>query len=77
MDRPTLPYGGGGEDSIQAYRTAGFISGNPGITATLYNVGNSSKARSASAENDRLRVAGRPAKLLEELRWLVNDKAGH
>ncbi|MHA6641454.1 DUF1402 family protein [Mesorhizobium sp. A623] len=65
--------------SIDAYRNiAGFdISGNPGITATLYNVGNpEQRAYALKAENDRRRAAGEPEKLPEEnyYGWLVNDK---
>jgi hypothetical protein len=57
-------------DSIDAYKEQGFdISGNPGITATLYNVG-----------QPRLRAAalagGKGHKLPVEnyYGWLVNDK---
>ena len=65
--------------SIDAYRTiAGFdISQNPGITATLYNVGNpDQRAYALKAENDKRRAAGEPEKLPEEnyYGWLVNDK---
>jgi len=65
--------------SIDAYRTiAGFdISQNPGITATLYNVGNpEERAYALKAENERRRAAGEPEKLPEEnyYGWLVNDK---
>ncbi len=65
--------------SIDAYRTiAGFdISQNPGITATLYNVGNpDQRAYALKAENERRRAAGEPEKLPEEnyYGWLVNDK---
>lgn len=65
--------------SIDAYRTvAGFdISHNPGITATLYNVGNpEQRAYALKAENERRRAAGEPEKLPEEnyYGWLVNDK---
>ncbi|GLS36793.1 hypothetical protein GCM10010869_23840 [Mesorhizobium tianshanense] len=65
--------------SIDAYRDiAGFdISGNPGITSTLYNVGNpEQRAHALKAENDRRRAAGEPEKLPEEnyYGWLVNDK---
>ncbi len=65
--------------SIDAYRNiAGFdISQNPGITATLYNVGNpEQRARSLKAENDKRRQAGQKPRLPEEnyYGWLVNDR---
>ncbi len=65
--------------SIDAYRRiAGFdISGNPGVTATLYNVGNpEQRAHALKAENERRKAAGQPPKLPEEnyYGWLVNDK---
>lgn len=64
--------------SIEAYRQVGFdISKNPGITATLYNVGNpEQRAYTLKAENDRRRTAGEPPKMPEEnyYGWLVNDK---
>jgi hypothetical protein len=65
--------------SIEAYRNiAGFdISGNPGITATLYNIGNpEQRAFALKAENERRRAAGEAEKLPEEnyYGWLVNDK---
>lgn len=65
--------------SIEAYRDiAGFdISKNPGITATLYNLGNpEARAHSLAAENRRRRKQGRAAKLPEEnyYGWLVNEK---
>ncbi|CAN7228465.1 DUF1402 family protein [Mesorhizobium amorphae] len=65
--------------SIDAYKSiAGFdISGNPGLTATLYNVGNpEQRAEALKAENDKRRAAGEPEKLPEEnyYGWLVNDK---
>ena len=49
----------------------------PGITATLYNVGNpEQRAYALKAENDKRRAAARPEKLPEEnyYGWLVNDK---
>ncbi len=76
----TLPYVAAiVKTSIQAYRNiAGFdISQNPGLTATLYNVGNpEARASQLKAENDRRRAAGEPEKLPEEnyYGWLVNDK---
>jgi hypothetical protein len=65
--------------SIDAYKSiAGFdISQNPGITATLYNVGNpEARAYALKAENDRRRAAGEPERFPEEnyYGWLVNDK---
>jgi hypothetical protein len=65
--------------SIEAYRDiAGFdISRNPGVTATLYNLGNpEARARSLKAENQRLRASGQPERLPQEnyYGWLVNDK---
>ena len=76
----TLPYVAATiRRSIDAYRDiAGFdISGNPGITATLYNVGNpEQRARALKRENDRRHTAGEPEKLPQEnyYGWLVNDK---
>jgi hypothetical protein len=65
--------------SIDAYEDiAGFdISGNPGITSTLYNIGNpEERAHALKAENDKRRAAGEPEKLPQEnyYGWLVNDK---
>ena len=65
--------------SIDAYQTiAGFdISQNPGITATLYNVGNpEARAHALKAENDSAPAAARRRKLPEEnyYGWLVNEK---
>lgn len=67
--------------SIETYdEIAGFdISGNPGITATLYNVGNPrARAASLAAENKARAKAGKPPRLPEEnyYGWLVNDKLG-
>lgn len=64
---------------IDDYREiAGFdISGNPGITATLYNVGDGTRrARELAAENKRRAESGEPRKLPEEnyYGWLVNAK---
>ncbi|TIT21284.1 MAG: DUF1402 family protein [Mesorhizobium sp.] len=76
----TLPYVAATiRKSIDAYKNiAGFdISGNPGITSTLYNVGNpEQRAYALKAENDKRRAAGEPEKLPEEnyYGWLVNDK---
>ena len=65
--------------SIDAYRTiAGFdISGNPGITATLYNLGNpEERAAALRAENKKRKSQGLDARMPEEnyYGWLVNDK---
>ncbi len=65
--------------SIDSYREiAGFdISNNPGITATLYNVGNpEQRAHALKAENEKRRQAGRQPRLPEEnyYGWLVNDR---
>ncbi|WP_062209211.1 DUF1402 family protein [Aureimonas sp. AU12] len=65
--------------SIEAYRDiAGFdISGNPGLVATLYNVGDPvGRARALKADNERNRAAGRAPRLPEEnyYGWLVNDR---
>ncbi|MBZ9676684.1 DUF1402 family protein [Mesorhizobium sp. ES1-1] len=76
----TLPYVAATiRTSIDAYKSiAGFdISSNPGLTATLYNVGNpEQRAYALKAENDKRRAAGQPEKLPEEnyYGWLVNDK---
>ena len=76
----TLPYVAATiRGSIDAYRDiAGFdISGNPGLTATLYNVGDpESRAWALKRENERRRAAGEPEKLPEEnyYGWLVNDR---
>jgi uncharacterized protein DUF1402 len=76
----TLPYVAATiRKSIDAYKSiAGFdISGNPGVTSTLYNVGNpEQRAYALKAENDKRRAAGEPEKLPEEnyYGWLVNDK---
>lgn len=76
----TLPYVAATiKKSIDAYKgIAGFdISGNPGVTSTLYNIGNPEQhAYELKLENDRRRAAGEPVKLPEEnyYGWLVNDK---
>ncbi|MBB3608111.1 DUF1402 family protein [Rhizobium sp. BK602] len=62
------------KDAIDAYRDQGFdISGNPGLTATLYNVGQP-RRRALALRQDADRPGGR--KLPEEnyYGWLVNDK---
>lgn len=65
--------------SIDLYRQiAGFdISQNPGITATLYNLGNAAtRARILRAENQKRAQAGKPPLYPQEnfYGWLVNDK---
>jgi Protein of unknown function (DUF1402) len=65
--------------SIDLYRNiAGFdISGNPGLTATLYNLGDvATRARQLKAENDRRKQRGQPIVYPEEnfYGWLVNDR---
>lgn len=65
--------------SIDAYRQiAGFdISGNPGITSTLYNLGNpEARAASLRAENAKRKAAGQEPRFPEEnyYGWLVNEK---
>lgn len=65
--------------SIDAYRSiAGFdISQNPGITATLYNVGNpEARAYTLKQENETRRAEGREPRFPEEnyYGWLVNEK---
>ena len=77
----TLPYVAATlKTSIDAYRDiAGFdISQNPGITATLYNVGNpgSARLRAEGAKTQSAQPQGEAPKLPEEnyYGWLVNDK---
>lgn len=76
----TLPYVAATlRKAIDAYRTiAGFdISQNPGLTATLYNVGGpEARAYALKAENQRRVAAGQELKLPEEnyYGWLVNDR---
>lgn len=76
----TLPYVAATlRKSIDSYRSiAGFdISQNPGITATLYNVGNpEARAYALKAENDRRLGEGAEPKMPEEnyYGWLVNEK---
>ncbi|MGE0501195.1 MAG: DUF1402 family protein [Rhizobiaceae bacterium] len=78
----TLPYVAASlKKSIDAYRDiADFdISGNPGVTATLYNVGNpEERARALKSENDKRRAGGQEPRMPEEnyYGWLVNDKLG-
>ena len=66
-------------DAIEAYEEiAGFdISGNPGLTATLYNVGNArQRAEKLAAENRDRAAKGQKPRLPEEnyYGWLVNDR---
>ena len=76
----TLPYVAATlRKSIDAYKSiAGFdISQNPGLTATLYNLGNpEARARALKAENDGRKKQGLDAKLPEEnyYGWFVNEK---
>ncbi len=65
--------------SIDSYRDlAGMdISGNPGITATLYNLGGAEiRARRLGDLNARARIAGEPVRFPQEnyYGWLVNDR---
>ena len=65
--------------SIEAYRViAGFdISQNPGITATLYNVGNpDARAYALKRENEERAALGEEPRFPEEnyYGWLVNEK---
>ena len=66
-------------NSIEAYQDiAGFdISTNPGVTATLYNVGNPQQRAQALARKNQQRGAkGLAPQYPEEnyYGWLVNDK---
>lgn len=76
----TLPYVAAAlKKSIDAYaEIAGFdISGNPGITATLYNVGNpEARARTLRNENAERQARGEEPRMPEEnyYGWLVNEK---
>lgn len=65
--------------AMDAYRDiAGFdISANPGITATLYNLGNVTlRAKALKARNDKRKAAGKQPQLPEEnyYGWLINEK---
>lgn len=65
--------------SIDAYRnTAGMdISNNPGLTATLYNLGDvRNRAAKLAAINRKRKKAGKKPQLPQEnyYGWLVNDK---
>jgi hypothetical protein len=76
----TLPYVAATlRKSIDAYKSiAGFdISQNPGITATLYNLGNpEARAYSLKKENAGRKAQGLQARMPEEnyYGWLVNEK---
>jgi hypothetical protein len=76
----TLPYVAAAlKKSIDAYnKIAGFdISQNPGVTATLYNVGNpEDRARALRSENRKRKAQGLSPRLPEEnyYGWLVNEK---
>jgi hypothetical protein len=76
----TLPYVAATlRKSIDAYKSiAGFdISQNPGVTATLYNLGNPEEhARQLAAENKGRKAQGLKPRLPEEnyYGWLVNEK---
>jgi len=65
--------------AIDYYRdVAGFdISQNPGVTATLYNLGEvATRARQLAAENAKRRQQGQPIAYPEEnyYGWLVNER---
>ncbi|BCH02526.1 hypothetical protein MesoLj131b_45250 [Mesorhizobium sp. 131-2-5] len=61
-------------DAIDAYKEQGFdISGNPGITATLYNVGQP-RQRAADLHAALAGVKGRKLPVENYYGWLVNDK---
>jgi hypothetical protein len=65
--------------AIDYYRDiAGFdISQNPGVTATLYNLGEvATRARQLAAENAERKKRGQPIAYPEEnfYGWLVNDR---
>lgn len=76
----TLPYVAATlKKSIDAYKSiAGFdISQNPGLTATLYNLGNpEERARALKKENAGRKSQGLEPRLPEEnyYGWLVNEK---
>ena len=66
--------------SIDSYKKyAGFdISQNPGIVATLYNLGDSpTRARDLKALNDQRAQQGLPPQFPQEnfYGWFVNEKA--
>ena len=76
----TLPYVAATlRKSIDAYaQIAGFdISQNPGVTATLYNVGNpEARAYALRTENKQRQAEGQEPRMPEEnyYGWLVNDR---
>lgn len=60
-------------DAIEAYKEQGYdISGNPGITATLYNVGQ--PRQRAAALREAAGAKGRKLPVENYYGWLVNDK---
>ena len=68
------------KNSIDVYkRHSGFdISSNPGITATLYNLGNvKTRARQLAAKNKKRKAQGKSTAFPEEnyYGWLINEKA--
>ena len=76
--RLRFPRGWSQSEFATKLQIAGFdISANPGITATLYNLGNpEARAYALKAENDQRRAQGQPDRYPEEnyYGWLVNDK---
>ena len=61
-------------DAIDAYADQGFdISGNPGITATLYNVGQP-RRRAAELRQAVLSGSGRKLPVENYYGWLINDR---
>jgi hypothetical protein len=75
----TLPYMAATlKKSIESYRSIGFdISQNPGLTATLYNIGNPEERAAALEQENFERIAkGEEPRLPEEnyYGWLVNEK---
>lgn len=78
--RKTLPYIAATlKASIDAYkRYANFdISGNPGITATLYNTGNPvARAQALAGKNKNLKAQGKALETPQEnyYGWLINDR---
>ncbi|MES0100881.1 DUF1402 family protein [Mesorhizobium sp. M0019] len=61
-------------DSIDAYREQGFdISGNPGITATLYNVGQP-RRRARELRQAVTDKTGRTLPVENYYGWLINDR---
>jgi hypothetical protein len=67
------------KNSMNVYqRYAGFdISANPGVTATLYNLGDvKSRARKLAAKNKKRKAQGKKPAMPEEnyYGWLINNK---